>query len=74
MARREVKMQRVAIAGLGPIGLKVMQALDQGIAGLTLAAVAVGNPSRPRPELERLARKPAILPVAELEGAADIVD
>ena len=73
MAGRELKTQRVAIAGLGPIGLKVMQALDQGIAGLTLAAVAVGNPDRPRPELERLVRKPAVVPVAELEGVADIV-
>lgn len=65
--------RRVAIAGLGPIGIKVMQALDQGIAGLTLAAVAVGDPSKPRPEMERLARRPAVLPVEKLEPVADIV-
>src|SRR4051794_13391536 len=64
---------RVAIAGLGPIGLKVMEALDRGIGGLTLAAVAVGDPAKPRPELQRLARKPPILPLAELAQAADIV-
>ena len=63
----------VAIAGLGPIGIKVMQALDKGIDGLTLSAVAVGDPGKPRPELERLARKPQILPVEKLEQAADIV-
>jgi aspartate dehydrogenase len=65
--------QRVAIAGLGPIGLKVAQALDAGIAGLTLAAVAVGDAARPRPELARLSRTPPILPLAELIDAADLV-
>lgn len=67
------KTQRVAIAGLGPIGLKVMQALDDGIAGLALTAVAVGNPGKPRPELDRLKRKPKIVPLAALEAEADIV-
>ena len=73
MAVAGQRTQRVAIAGLGPIGLTVMQALDKGIDGLTLAAVAIGNPDKPRPELDRLSRKPLVLPVAELEGAADIV-
>jgi aspartate dehydrogenase len=67
------KLRRVAIAGLGPIGLKVMQALDQGIAGLTLTAVAVGNPGKPRPELDRLTSRPRVVPLAALESEADIV-
>jgi len=70
---RELKLRRVAIAGLGPIGLKVMQALDDGIPGLALAAVAVGDPAKPRPELERLAHRPRVVPVTELEAHADIV-
>jgi aspartate dehydrogenase len=65
--------KRVAIAGLGPIGIKVMQTLDAGIAGLTLAAVAVGDPAKPRPEMERLRRKPPILPIEALEQTADMV-
>jgi len=69
----KTSQKRVAIAGLGPIGIKVMQALDTGIGGLALAAVAVGNPAKPRPELERLARRPPVLPLADLEGAADMV-
>ena len=69
----DMKTQRVAIAGLGPIGLKVMQALDEGIAGLTLTAVAVGNPNKPRPEFDRLKRKPKVVPVAGLEAEADII-
>ena len=65
--------QRVAIAGLGAIGIKVMQALDEGIAGLALSAVAVGNPGKRRPQLDRLSAQPQVLPIAELEPAADIV-
>ena len=65
--------KRVAIAGLGPIGIKVMQALDAGIDGLMLSAVAVGNPAKPRPELERLSRRPPVLPLEQLEPAADMV-
>ncbi|MBX6328797.1 MAG: aspartate dehydrogenase, partial [Pseudolabrys sp.] len=64
---------RVAVAGLGAIGLKVAQALDQGLGGLALAAIAVGDRAKPRPELDRLARRPAVLPLAELEPAADMV-
>jgi aspartate dehydrogenase len=70
--------RQVAIAGLGPIGTKVMQALDNdinglGINGLSLSAVAVGDPTRARPELERLSRKPQIVPIEALEQFADIV-
>ena len=64
---------RVAIAGLGPIGLKTAQALDAGLPGLSLAAIAVGDPGKPRPELERLQRRPKILPLADLEPLADMV-
>jgi aspartate dehydrogenase len=65
--------QRVAIAGLGPIGIRLAQALDGGIDGFELSAVAVGDPAKPRPELDRLSRKPQILPIEALEAAADIV-
>lgn len=65
--------KRVAIAGLGPIGIKVMQALDKGIEGVVLSAVAVRDPGKPRPEMERLAHKPPILPLEKLEQVADIV-
>jgi aspartate dehydrogenase len=69
----KTSQKRVAIAGLGPIGIKVMQALDAGIDGLMLSAVAVGNPAKPRPELERLTRRPPVLSLEQLAGAADMV-
>jgi aspartate dehydrogenase len=66
-------VRRVAIAGLGPIGIKVMQALDNGIDGLALSAVAVGNPNKKRPEFETLSCKPQIVQIADLSDVADIV-
>jgi aspartate dehydrogenase len=64
---------RVAIAGLGPIGTKVAQALDRGIDGLVLTAVSVQNPEKHRSWLGKLAAPPAVLPIEQLSEAADIV-
>jgi aspartate dehydrogenase len=64
---------RVAIAGLGPIGTKVAQALDGGIDGLMLAAVSAQNPQKHQSWLGKLATRPAVLPIEQLSGAADIV-
>jgi aspartate dehydrogenase len=64
---------RVAIAGLGPIGTTVAQALDRGIEGLVLAAVSAQNPEKHRSWLGDLAKTPAILPIEKLAEVADIV-
>jgi aspartate dehydrogenase len=64
---------RVAIAGLGPIGTKVAEALDQGIDGLVLTAVSVQNPEKHLNWLGKLATLPAVLPVEQLSEVADIV-
>ena len=64
---------RVAIAGLGPIGTKVAEALDRGIDGLMLAAVSAQNPEKHLTWLGRLATPPAVLPIEQLADAADIV-
>jgi aspartate dehydrogenase len=64
---------RVAVVGLGPIGTRVAEALDRGIDGLVLAAVAVQNPEKHRDWLTRLAKPPAVLPIEALADAADIV-
>jgi aspartate dehydrogenase len=63
--------QRVAVVGLGPIGRKVVQALDKGIDGLVLAAVSVQEPAKHHDFLARLSKPPAILPI---DGLADIAD
>jgi aspartate dehydrogenase len=64
---------RVAIAGLGPIGKKVAEALDRGIDGLVLAAVSAQHPGKHRDWLGNLKTQPAVLPIEQLSDAADIV-
>ena len=64
---------RVAVAGLGPIGTKVAEALDRGIDGLVLVAVSAQNPEKHKGWLSRLTGTPAILPIERLSGVADIV-
>jgi aspartate dehydrogenase len=64
---------RVAIVGLGPIGIGVMGALDRGLDGLVLSAVSVEHPEKHRERLARLAKPPAILPIDALVDVADIV-
>ena len=65
--------RRVAVVGLGPIGRKVVQALDQGIEGLVLAAVSVKDPARHLAFLAALKTPAAVLPIGDLCAAADIV-
>src|SRR3954463_8934180 len=65
---------RVAIAGLGSIGTKIATALDQGIEGLTLSAVAVRDPTKHQKLLGGLRRPPSVLPLDQLGDAADLVD
>ncbi|MDB5502996.1 aspartate dehydrogenase [Tardiphaga sp.] len=64
---------RVAVVGLGPIGRKVVEALDRGIAGMVLVAVSVQNPDKHQPFLATLDSTPPILPIDGLADIADIV-
>jgi aspartate dehydrogenase len=64
---------RVAVAGLGSIGIKVAQALDRGIDGFVLAAVSALNPEKHRGWLATLKKAPAVLPIEALSDVADIV-
>ncbi|HEY0568390.1 MAG TPA: aspartate dehydrogenase [Xanthobacteraceae bacterium] len=64
---------RVAVAGLGSIGARVVEELDRGLDGLVLTAVSVQNPDKHRERLAALKRAPAILPIEALADAADIV-
>ncbi|HEY3677864.1 MAG TPA: aspartate dehydrogenase [Bradyrhizobium sp.] len=65
--------QRVAVVGLGSIGTKVVEALDQGIDGLTLTAVSVSDPAKHRRFLTGLQKPPAVLPIESLADVADMV-
>jgi aspartate dehydrogenase len=76
MANLDKRLQpelRVAVAGLGAVGTRVVEALDRGIDGLVLTAVSVQNPEKHRSRLANLTRPPAVLPIEALVDVADIV-
>ncbi|HJQ55614.1 MAG TPA: aspartate dehydrogenase [Vineibacter sp.] len=64
---------RVAIAGLGTIGLKVARALDAGIDGLTLVAVAGRDLGKTVGQAAVLRCTPRVLGTAAIAESADIV-
>jgi aspartate dehydrogenase len=64
---------RVAVAGLGPIGKRVVEALDKGMNGLVLSAVSVQSPEKHRGWLNALKTPPKILPIEALSEVADMV-
>ncbi len=68
-SKRAAAPLRVAIVGLGPIGIGVMEALDRGIDGLVLSAVSVQHPEKHRDRLAKLAKPPAVLPI---DGLAEV--
>ncbi|WP_426958091.1 aspartate dehydrogenase [Muricoccus radiodurans] len=63
----------VAIAGLGAIGLEVARALDAGVEGLRLVAVAARDAEKAARNLAGLSAKPALVPLEALADEADIV-
>jgi aspartate dehydrogenase len=64
---------RVAIAGLGAIGLRVATELDRGIAGLQLTAVSANDKTAAAQRLGGLRRPVLIVDIAGLEPLADMV-
>jgi aspartate dehydrogenase len=73
VARSQQTALRVAVAGLGAIGLKVAQALDKGIPGCVLTAVSANDRSKAAERLSRFNRAVPVVTLAELEPLADIV-
>ena len=64
---------RVAIAGFGAIGKVIAQRLDQGIEGLTLAAVAARDVARAQAAMAGFVRPVPVVPLARLWEHADVV-
>ena len=63
----------VGIGGLGAIGWQVAAALDAGIPGLELAAVAARDEARAAARVAGLARPVPVMPAEALAEAADVV-
>jgi aspartate dehydrogenase len=64
---------RIAIAGLGAVGLKLAQALDAGIPGCTLAAVSARDTAAAAQRLAGLRRPVPVVGIEALEPLADVV-
>lgn len=64
---------RIAIAGLGAIGEKVARALDAGVDGLILSAVASRDAARVAGQVADFRRPPLVVEVGELPAHADVV-
>ena len=62
----------VAIGGLGAIGLKLARALDEGVEGLQLVAVAARDQAKAQGSLQRFRTPPRLVSLADL-AEADIV-
>ena len=67
------RRSRVAVAGLGAVGLPVARALAAGIEGLELAAVSARDRDRARRRMAAIAPEIPVLPAAELARHAGIV-
>lgn len=65
--------RRVAIAGLGAVGLKIASVLDQGVPGCELVAVSANDREKARTRLAQLSRPVPVVAIEELEALADIV-
>jgi aspartate dehydrogenase len=64
---------RVAIAGLGAVGLKVAEALDSGLPGLKLVAVSAKDRDAAAQRLAQCSHAVPVVGVRDLEPLADIV-
>lgn len=64
---------RVAIAGLGAVGLDVARALDSGLPGCRLTAVSARDRDAARTRLAGLATPVEVVAIEDLEPLADIV-
>lgn len=65
---------KVAIAGLGAIGLKLARALDAGVPGLQLVAVAARDHAKAEANIKGFRAPPKIVPIADLAQADIIVE
>jgi aspartate dehydrogenase len=64
---------RIAIAGMGAIGLEIANALNQGIAGCELTAVSGRNLDKARDAVAGFRKPVQVVPIEQLEAHADTV-
>jgi len=64
---------KVALAGLGAVGLPTAKWLDKGVAGLKLVAISAANKDRARNRVTSFNAPPSVLDIGDLADVADVV-
>lgn len=64
---------RIAVAGLGAVGLKIAETLDRGLPGCQLAAVSAKNREHAEKRVSHFLRPVPVVAIERLEPLADIV-
>lgn len=64
---------KVAVAGLGAVGMPVSRWLDQGVPGLELVAISAGDMARAKERVADFKTPPPVLPLPELAEVADVI-
>ena len=64
---------KVAIAGLGAVGMPVAKWLDSGVNGLELVAISAANIERAQNRIADFRAPPPVLPLSDLAALADVV-
>jgi aspartate dehydrogenase len=64
---------KVALGGLGAVGLPTAKWLDKGVAGLKLVAVSAGDKDRARKRVSMFNALPSVLDLRDLAEVADVI-
>jgi aspartate dehydrogenase len=64
---------RVAVAGIGAIGMAVAEALEKGVSGCRLSAVSAKDVKKAKERLAHFKQKIPVVTIEELEPLADLV-
>ena len=64
---------KVAVAGLGAVGMPVAKWLDSGVDGLELTAISAANVDRAKKRVADFNKPPPVLSLFELAAGADVV-
>lgn len=64
---------KVALGGLGAVGMPTAKWLDKGIAGLELVAISAGNKDRARNRVSMFKAPPPVLDLRDLANVADVI-
>jgi len=64
---------RIAIGGLGAVGLPTAKWLDRGVPGLTLAAVSAKNQGHAKQRVADFSSPPLVMDLNELADVADVI-